>query len=1376
MRLRAVLRVTGLLVFAVLAAVLLAVGGLWTFAETPLGGRVIRRIATTQLNRRIAGDVAVAQLRFGGDRLTLDGIILRDPAGAAVARIGSVDVEFSPWALLRRRVEVRRLAIRRPELQLALDARGSNLARVFAPAHPAPPAPAPAPANPGGPNLVVEVAALSVTGGALTIRSSAPEVHVAAIEAEGSARYDGPAGALRAELRVVTEAGRVEARGDLDLARGRPGPAGLAVHARDLDLGALMRDLPATQLALDLTADGDRASVDLDARAPGATVRGHGTLDGEEVDATLRVEASDLAATARSLARCRLAPPVALAGQGRIDLAVHGPRTRPAVRLAGRIPRLTVGHDLVRGLTVSATLPRLDAPTAVDLDLAADGARVSGRTFGGVTAKVRAAGRGVTAEVRVARPLPLALVASGRRLSPSTVEIARLALRTPEASWATARPLRLTVGGGRLALAGLDLRSGDQVIAADLEKAGRRGHLRLHVARLDPARLPRLFVPPAAATVGPVNVDLDLTFARARARGHVAARALGTGLDATFDLPLGWPPRRGRAGAPLALELTTEEIDLATIAGTAGRLTGRPWPYDPRGKLRLSATVDGDAAHPRLSLQVEGRALALAGRPLGDLTVDLEGDDDHPLALRLRATRPAEPPATLTASTSLTLRALLERRPSRAALLRTPFEIEGQIERAEVARLAKLAGLRGIRGGTLSIHVAARGTAREPTGTVALDLNGVAADRFPATDARLELTLDRRATLAHLRVVRLGHPLLALEARLGADVAALADRHRLVEAPLSVRAVVGPLDLRRLGLPPVLTGGAREAALRGQLHADLSVDGTLGAPRAVAHVQAGDLRLDEAQVGYANLEARYAEGKAHLELRGASANGGTVALHAGLELDLGLPALRARKIDPLRLPFDVRLEAEKLDLRVLSGVTPAVRRVGGLLDAQVAARGTLRDPHFSGRIDCTGCEAQLAGVGEFREVHLALHGDTDKIVLEELSAKNGEGNGRVTGSLTRDPKTDSYRVEGAIAAKEIPVYQEGQPLAHVSLDANVAGTSGGRGSAADVKVAIRDAHLKLSDEKRRQLQPMRTPDDVVVVDDGQPVDRAQAKKLRALAGRASVPPGLGAPGSAAPAPPSESQFWKRINVTLEAPRQLWVNGGGANLELGLEPGFQIVLGRETRLHGQVIVRRGRVDVLGKRFDLKADSTLQFDGAPDRPTLDATAQYIDNSSDVVVLLTAKGPLDHLSISVTSANHPELNESQLYALIITGHLPGSTGTGSGGVGATASNEATSLVAGVIAGQLQKTLSRHLPLDVLTIDSGSGQGFTGTQLEAGRYVTERLYVGYVGRVGADPTRYQNKNAVHIEYQLSQRWQVAGEYGDVGTGSADLMWRKNY
>jgi translocation and assembly module TamB len=94
--------------------------------------------------------------------------------------------------------------------------------------------------------------------------------------------------------------------------------------------------------------------------------------------------------------------------------------------------------------------------------------------------------------------------------------------------------------------------------------------------------------------------------------------------------------------------------------------------------------------------------------------------------------------------------------------------------------------------------------------------------------------------------------------------------------------------------------------------------------------------------------------------------------------------------------------------------------------------------------------------------------------------------------------------------------------------------------------------------------------------------------------------------------------------------------------------------------------------------------------------------------------------------------------------------------------------------MAAQLQKSLSKKLPFDVLTIEAGNGPG--AAQLEAGTYVTSELYVGYVGRLGADPALLQNRNAVHLEYELSSHWSFQGEYGDAKTGSADMMWTKRY
>ncbi len=1393
------LRIAGMTILVVLAIALLAIGGLWTFAQTDRGGRMIRRMAVERLDASIAGEVEIDRLRFGGDRLTLEGVVLRDPEGAEVARVASLDLTFSPWALLHRHLDVQRLEIRRPELRLVLGEHGgSNLGRALAPAQPseAPAQPA-APPAPGGPNVIVDLRALAVSGGAFTLRSSAPQIDVAAIGLEGSAHYDGPAQSLRTDLQLVTEGGRVDVQGAIDLATLRAAPSGLAVRVRDLDLAKLMRDTPTTAIDLDLDSHGDHTKADLRAHAPGAAVTGHGALDAGRVEARVRIEASDLAATARSLARSHLAPPLALAGEGRLDLALSGPLARPSLRVAGRIPRLTVAHDTVRDLTVSATVPRLDALTAIDLDLAATRARLGGRELRGLAATVRASGPIIHADLRTKAPYPVALAASGRRLSPWSMEIGKLVLRYPEATWSLARPTRISFRDDRATIAGLDLRARGQSLRADLQKGPRGGKLHLIVSHLDLARLPRPLMSPALAAAGRIDLDLDLQFSPARLRGSLAAGALGATVDGKFDLPTSWPNGTGgrsrrAARAPLSLKLTTSDIDLARVARTIAAVTGKSSSLEPRGKLRLAATIEGNGAHPSVSVELGGHSLQLAGRALGDVTVALHGDDARPLTLAVHAAPKGMPPAELEATSSISLRTLLRSRPDAATLKRTPFEINAHVAKVPLPELNKLlanvAGVPPFTGGTLSLQLAARGTALDPSGTLAIDLTGVTSPRIPATDARIELKVDPHATEANVRVVRLGHPLLALTARFGAGLGAFEDQRRLADASLRLRAVVGPLEMRRLGLPGGPAGRARAGALRGTLHADLSVDGTLRAPRLLAHAQASDLKLDEAPIGYGELEASYADSKTRVTARAFSANGGRATLEASSTADLGLPAIRAHRLDPERWPFQLRMQAQKLDLRGLSELTTTLRRAGGLFDADVTAHGSLHNPKVSGHAACHGCELELAGVGDFRDIQLAIHGDNDKIVLDELSAKDGEGSGRLTATLARAAGGAGYQLTGTVAVKEIPAYSDGQVLAHVSLNAALSGASGGPGEVAEAKVEIRDAHLKLSDEKPRKLQSMRRPDDVVLVENGRPIDRAQAKKLKAVASR--LPPGLPAEEettaqetSAAQKTPPASEgapagvlLWKRITVAVKAPDKLWVNGGGATLELGLAPDFRIVLGQETQLHGEVIARRGRIDVLGRRFDVKADSSLRFEGAPDHPTLDATAQYQDSEDNVTVVVTAKGPIDHLAITVSSPNRPDLTESQLYALIITGHLPSSGGGTGGGAGATAQNEAASLVAGVIAGSLQKTLAKHLPLDVLTIDTGGSMGVTGTQLEAGRYVTDKLYVGYVARPGADPTRYQNRNAVHVEYRLTSRWQIAGEYGDIGTGSADLMWKKSY
>lgn len=1378
-------RIAGKIAFTVLAVGFLAVGGLWTFAQSARGGDLIRRLALRQVNGSIAGQLSIERLRFGGDRLSLGGVVLRDPDGDVVARVAGLDLRMRPLALLRRTLQIDRLQIDRPELRVVSGPDGSNLSRALASRHPAPPAQPPAAAPPAtGPGFVVDLRELAVRGGSVAVRSGAPPVHVESLNAGGSARFETGSKRLRTDLRVVAVGARIEARGGLDLGALRAAEDGFTLRVHDVNLADLMRDTPQSDVALNLEAHGTDATADLQVRSPGLTVKGHASTDGVHVDARLGVDASDLEATARSLARCHLAPPIELAGAGTVDLAVSGILKHPKLTLAARVPRLVYQDDAVRDLKASGVVPRLDKPQEIRLDVSAAGIRLAERRITGLDLALHVVGPHVTVNARTATPYPLTLTADGWRLTPHAVRVDALSLRYPGESWTLAGPTKLLADGGRLELAGLDLRGRGQRIRADFTKNGASGRARVAISHFDPGRLPKPLVPPAVARLGKIDLEADVRFSPSRLRGRLEARAVGTGVDADFDVPASWPPRD--PGQPLRIALATPETDLGQLAKTVQSVTGQPLPLAVRGRLGLNVKADGRAGDPRVALAVHARGLAVADQPVGDVDFTVDGHGDRPIAVRLQADGAAggvlAGPVQVAAQTTESLRALLRRPPSAATLARLPFEAHLDVRRVSLAAAGKLAHPPMQAQGTVALHADLQGTAQAPEGKLAVDVAGLKTARVPATDARIEATLDRRATQLNVRVVQGQHALLALEAHAGAALRELQDRASWAEIPLRVRAVVGPLAMTHAGLLQPDEPDVRHSELRGRLHADLAIDGTMRAPRVLAHAQADDLRLDQTAVGYARVTLRYQQESAQLNALVASANGGKLTVEGSVHADLGLPALLAHPPDPQRLPFDLTVTAQQLDLRGFSGLTAMLPRTAGLLDLQIQARGTPADPRFSGRVACTRCELQVDSMGDFRDIHLALHGDTDKIVLDELTAKSGAGHARVTAALARASGQAAYGLSGKVDATDMPIYQDGQSLATVNLNASLSGsTAGGRARA---NLDVHDARIRLSDEKRKNLQSLKAPDDIVLLRDGRPINRKQAKRLRAVgehldrlrAGdEAAASPGKAAAPPAAAADTEGVGPWRTLLVTVNAPRKVWVTGSDAYLELGLAQNFRVRVGQQVQVYGQVVTHRGRINAFGRRFDLRPESTLEFGGPADHPILDVTAQYQNDAENVTVLLTAKGPIDHLVIGVSSPNRPELTPSQLYTLIITGHLQFGEPGGGGSASSAAASEASGLIAGAIAGGLQKTLAKRLPVDVLTIDAGDG-GLTGTQFEAGRYMTDRLYVGYVGRIGADPTRYQNRNAVHVEYQLTSRWQFAGEYGDVGTGSADLIWKKSY
>src|SRR6187200_2621313 len=100
---RALLIAVGALLGLVVAAVL----GLLIYLHTDWGRETVRRITEEQLSKLITGRVEMGPITGSVvTRFTVHGFVVRDQYGAEVLRVKEVHADWSPLALLRKRVRV----------------------------------------------------------------------------------------------------------------------------------------------------------------------------------------------------------------------------------------------------------------------------------------------------------------------------------------------------------------------------------------------------------------------------------------------------------------------------------------------------------------------------------------------------------------------------------------------------------------------------------------------------------------------------------------------------------------------------------------------------------------------------------------------------------------------------------------------------------------------------------------------------------------------------------------------------------------------------------------------------------------------------------------------------------------------------------------------------------------------------------------------------------------------------------------------------------------------------------------------------------------------------------------------------------------------
>lgn len=1158
----------------------------------------------------------------------------------------------------------------------------------------------------------------------------------------------------RAPRGEVTFAAHGGATGsDLDTLRGRVAVSLSRSRLRGAELGP-------GELAA--RADAGRLEVQrLVLAAPGLTAQGAGRWRRQgDVSGQIAIDAADLARAVRNLEALLGAKLPPVGGRVRIAGAISGTAARPALDAKVDAPALGVGALAVSGVRGEAQLSGpLREPTA-RLDASADAIHQGGRlvahalrlrgNLGAAVARLEG-----SAEVPSLGRDPVSLVATAQRTArPDELVLSELSLSYPGTRYTLAVPTRLSLSGPRVDR--LALLSGPQRIV--LEGGVRaRGALdaRLSLVEVRLEGLPVGLLPAAEGLGGVVTAELaaagttrrpvlsgryavaggrwrtleglsvsgDLRWdgnARRAAASIALARAAGGTADVAVDLPV---PLGGRPGEPVSARVRAEALPLAPILAAAR--AGTP----ASGALSFQATLSGTAGAPALDAEA---ALADASwEDLGGLRatarVEVPGEK---LSLHVEGSLSGAPAVRADAEVPLDLSDLLSR-PAEAlrALRRAPFLGSAAVPVLDLKLVSGRLGLPDGLAGGLAAEARLSGTLAAPRGTVWAELREGALEGYSGVAARVELSAAPDHVALAARAAVRGQEVLRATGSVAVPPERLATRAGLRAAPLALEAVV----------PHVTLAGTSTASLlvEGTVEGRLTAEGTVAAPRLALDLDGKRLAVQGRSLGDLTARARWAGARADARLELTPQAGGTLEATLGVDLPLTID-VRAAQVRAA--PAVLAVRARALALGFLPAVAPGVvREASGTLEADVNARGPLARLSPRGSLRVADGRVAVSEYGDWTNIELQATVTDDGVEIARLAARRGHGTIEGQGAL-RGLSRGQGRLEGKLTTRSLSIMRAGMDLATLDLQLSV--TGGYRAGRLDVEVQGPRGTVRLPRRTPRSLQSLDRRGDIVV-------GRREPKR--------PAPAGAALPGGEAPP--------LVVSVHAVVPGRLEVVSDNPRIRLELKADVTWELeGGEQYARGTVEVVRGEVEPIGGRnFQVEHAKVTFTGGPPSAALLDVEAIYDNPSARITAVIT--GPVRHPDFHLTS--QPPMEEAQIAMLIATGTAE--LKPGAGGVGTLTGEEAGKAALGAVATQLFKNLvADKLPLDTVAIDSSS--------LRAGKYVTDRIYVGYTRRLDVQLDEGVNRNEVRVEYQITRRWSFESRYGDAQSGGASLIWSKNY
>ncbi|NUB16985.1 hypothetical protein GAY28_34035, partial [Azospirillum brasilense] len=414
-------------------------------------------------------------------------------------------------------------------------------------------------------------------------------------------------------------------------------------------------------------------------------------------------------------------------------------------------------------------------------------------------------------------------------------------------------------------------------------------------------------------------------------------------------------------------------------------------------------------------------------------------------------------------------------------------------------------------------------------------------------------------------------------------------------------------------------------------------------------------------------------------------------------------------------------------------------RARGPLRLDVSVDGTVAAPRLGGTVTlANGRYENRASGAIISNIDARIVGDGDVFTIQSFRGRTTNGGEISARGVIRPAAADpQQQLDLAIQADRARLVQN--DLAAVTIGTNLTLTGSFLNPRLAGPVRIERAEIQI---------PNQTPPNVV-----------DLKVVEVGKGRKAQPVSLknGQAGNGAPEP----AFAMILDLTISAQNQIFVRGRGLEAEFA---GQLAVTGTSSQplVSGRLNMLKGELDLLAKTFVFRR-GIIEFDGGPAiDPRLDFLAEATANDVTAQVLVT--GTAGQPKLELTSPQG--LPQDEVLSAVLFGKSVGNLNA----VEAVQLAQSAATLAGFGGGGpgLLGNLRRGLGVDRLEFTGGADG--KGGAVEAGRYVSDRVYVGVEQGIGA------NQSRATVEVDITKNIKAQADVGADSDTRVGVKWEWNY